>query len=229
MGGWGRGQSGAKESCEGSTLGLECQLGIGLWNSGENQVLSQSLTKRGHCPRSWSHMYACVHAKWLQSCLTLCNPRGCSPPGSSRQEYRSWLSFLSSRGLPHPGLPRLSRLLHWQQGSLPPVPPRKPSRMDVPCYASPLSRVRLFATPRTVAHQAPLFTGTLQARILEWVAMPSSRGFPNPGIKPRSPALQADSLQSEPPGKPENTGVGSQSLLRGDLPNPGIKPVSPAL
>ena len=149
-------------------------------------------------------MYACVHAKWLQSCLTLCNPRGCSPPGSSRQEYRSWLSFLSSRGLPHPGLPRLSRLLHWQQGSLPPVPPRKPSRMDVPCYASPLSRVRLFATPRTVAHQAPLFTGTLQARILEWVAMPSSRGFPNPGIQPRSSVLQADSFRlSEPSGKPQ--------------------------
>ena len=32
--------------------------------------------------------------------------------------------------------------------------------------------------------------------------MSSSRGFPNPGIEPRSPALQADSLLSEPPGKP---------------------------
>ena len=32
-------------------------------------------------------------------------------------------------------------------------------------------------TPWTVAHQAPLSTGILQARILEWVAMPSSRGF----------------------------------------------------
>ena len=39
-----------------------------------------------------------------------------------------------------------------------------------------VSRVRLFATPRTVAHQAPLSMGILQARILEWVAMPSSRG-----------------------------------------------------
>ena len=51
--------------------------------------------------------------------------------------------------------------------------------------------------------------GILQARILEWVAMPSSRGLSNPGIKPRSPALPADSLPSEPPGKPKNTGVGS--------------------
>ena len=37
----------------------------------------------------------------------------------------------------------------------------------------------------------------------------------NPGIEPRSPALQADSLPSEPPGKPKNTGVGSLSLLQG--------------
>ena len=37
----------------------------------------------------------------------------------------------------------------------------------------------------------------------------------NPGIKPRSPVLQVDSLLSEPPGKPMNTGVGSLSLLQG--------------
>ena len=38
----------------------------------------------------------------------------------------------------------------------------------------------------------------LQARILEWVVVPFSRDFPNPGIKPRPPALQADFLPSEP-------------------------------
>ena len=57
-------------------------------------------------------------------------------------------------------------------------------------------------TPRTVAHQAPLSVGILQARILEWVAMPSFRDLPNPGIKPSSPALQEGSLPSESPGKP---------------------------
>ena len=46
--------------------------------------------------------------------------------------------------------------------------------------------------------------GILQARILEWVAIPfSPENLPNPGIKPESPALQADSLPSEPPGKPQ--------------------------
>ena len=50
--------------------------------------------------------------------------------------------------------------------------------------------------------------GILQARILEWVAIRFSRGFPSPGIQHRSPALQADSLLYEPPGKLRNTGVG---------------------
>ena len=40
----------------------------------------------------------------------------------------------------------------------------------------------------------------LQVRILEWVAMPSSKGS-NPGVEPKCLALQADSLPSEPPGK----------------------------
>ena len=42
----------------------------------------------------------------------------------------------------------------------------------------------------------------LQARILEWVPFPSPGDLPDPGIEPRSPILQADSLPSEPPGKP---------------------------
>ena len=44
--------------------------------------------------------------------------------------------------------------------------------------------------------------GILQARILEWVAFPSPGVLPDPGIEPRSPALQVDSLPSEPTGKP---------------------------
>ena len=45
--------------------------------------------------------------------------------------------------------------------------------------------------------------------------MPSSRDLPNPGIEAMSPALQADSLPAEPPGKPKNTAVGSLSLRQG--------------
>ena len=51
---------------------------------------------------------------------------------------------------------------------------------------------------------------------------PSPGGLPNPGTEPRSPALQANSLPSEPPGKTMNTGVGSLSLLQGIFPTPEL-------
>ena len=46
--------------------------------------------------------------------------------------------------------------------------------------------------------------GILQERILEWVAILSPGNLPNPGIEPRSSTLRADTLTSEPPGKPKN-------------------------
>ena len=64
-----------------------------------------------------------------------------------------------------------------------------------------LSLVQLFAIPWTLAYQAALSIGILQTRILEWVAIPSPGDLPDPWIKPRSHALQADSLPSEPPGR----------------------------
>ena len=50
---------------------------------------------------------------------------------------------------------------------------------------------------------ARLLNGILQARKLKWAAIPFSGEISNPGIKPRSPALQVDSLPSEPPGSLE--------------------------
>ena len=63
-----------------------------------------------------------------------------------------------------------------------------------------LSRVRLFATLWTVPHQAPLSIGF--SRQDYWSGLPflSPGNLPDPGIEPRSPALQADALTSEPPG-----------------------------
>ena len=56
----------------------------------------------------------------------------------------------------------------------------------------------------------------------------SPRDLPNPGIKLRSPALQADSLPAEPQGKPKNAGVGSLSPSQGNLSNPVIELGPPA-
>ena len=56
---------------------------------------------------------------------------------------------------------------------------------------------------------------------------PPPGDFPNPGIKPRSPALQVASLPAEPPGKPKNTGVGSISLLQWIFLTQGSNPSLP--
>ena len=61
--------------------------------------------------------------------------------------------------------------------------------------------VRLFGTPWTVAYQAPLFMGFSRQEYWSGLPFPSPGDLPDPGIKPRSPAMQADALPSEPPGK----------------------------
>ena len=65
-----------------------------------------------------------------------------------------------------------------------------------------LSRVRLFATPWTVAYQAPPSMGFSRQEYWSGLPFPSPGDLPNPGIEPVSPALQTDTLPSEPPGKP---------------------------
>ena len=57
-------------------------------------------------------------------------------------------------------------------------------------------------TPWTVARQAPLSMGFSRQEYWSGFPCPSPGDLPNPGIKPGSLALQANSLQSEPPGKP---------------------------
>ena len=57
-------------------------------------------------------------------------------------------------------------------------------------------------TPWTVAYQAPLSMGFSRQEYWRGLPFPSPGDLPDPGIKPRSPALQADALPSEPPGKP---------------------------
>ena len=56
-------------------------------------------------------------------------------------------------------------------------------------------------TPWTVAHQAPLSMGFSRQEYWSGLPFPSPGDLPNPGIKPGSPALQADALSSEPPGE----------------------------
>ena len=64
-----------------------------------------------------------------------------------------------------------------------------------------LSHVRLFVIPWTVAYQAPLSLEFSRQEYWRGLPFPSPGDLPNPGVEPRSPALQADALPSEPPGK----------------------------
>ena len=118
-----------------------------------------------------------------------------------------------------------TRLLHWQLDSLP------LSQQGSLCCA---------------VFSCPVVSGSLQPHGLEPTRLLCPRGFSrpehwsgwpcpppgdllNPGIEHRSSVLQVNSLPSESPGKPMNTGVGSLSLLQGNLPDSGTELGSLAL
>ena len=70
-------------------------------------------------------------------------------------------------------------------------------------HSQSLNHVQLFAAPWTVAQQPPLPMGFSRQEYWSGLPFPSPGDLPNPGIEPRSPALQADALPSEPPGRPK--------------------------
>ena len=63
-----------------------------------------------------------------------------------------------------------------------------------------------------------LFHGILQARILEWIAFPFSRGSSQPRDRTKVSGIEGRFLTSQPTWKPKNTGVGSLLLLQGIFP-----------
>ena len=72
--------------------------------------------------------------------------------------------------------------------------------MKVKVKVKSLSRVRPFATPWTVAYQTPPSMGFPRREYWSGFPFPSPGDLPNPGMEPRSPVLQTDTLPSEPPG-----------------------------
>ena len=76
------------------------------------------------------------------------------------------------------------------------------------CAYQSFGHVRLFVTPWTVAHQAPLSMGFLRQNYWSGWPFPSPGNLPNPGTEPGSSAFQADSSPSWPPGNPQLSWVG---------------------
>ena len=135
----------------------------------------------------------CCCCPVAQSCPTLYNPVECRTPGFPVTHH----------------LPQFAQIhVHWIGDSIQPSHP----------LSSP--------SPPAFSHFHTVH-GVLKARMLKWFTVPflweywngllcpSPGDLLNPGIKPKSLALQADSLLSETPGKPTNTGVGGLSLLQG--------------
>ena len=75
------------------------------------------------------------------------------------------------------------------------------SLTSLPCHAKLMQSCPTLCNPRNCSPPGSSVHGILQARILEWVPFPPPRDLPDPGVEPRSPTLQADSVSSEPPGQ----------------------------
>ena len=149
--------------------------------------------------------------------------------GFSRQGSWSGLPFLSPRDLPNPGIKPGSPAL--QADALPSEPPGKPKvKMKVAQLCSTLCD-----PTDCIVH------GILQARILEWVAFPFSRGSSQPGGRTQVSYIAGGFFTSwatrkvqyffKPPflvwGGAKNTGVGCHSLLQEIFPTQGLNPGIP--
>ena len=115
-----------------------------------------------------------LEVKWsevAQSCPNLCDPMDCSLPG------------FSAHGIFQ------ARVLEWVAISFSSAWKWKWSHSTSPSEVKSLSRVWLFATPWTVAYQAPLSMGFSRQYRWSGLPFPSPADLPDPGIEPRSPAL----------------------------------------
>ena len=139
----------------------------------------------------------CVCVFVIQLCQTLCDPMECSLPGSSvhgipQVRILEWVAIPFSGGSSWPGVTPGSPAL--QADSIIWAPGKRHICVCCCCCAQ--------TCPWTAARQAPPWVGFSKQEYWSGLPCPPPGNLPNPGIEPRSPTLQADSLPSEPPGKP---------------------------
>ena len=145
-----------------------------------------------------------------QSCLTLFHPMDYNLPGASvhgilHTRILEWVVISYSKGSSWPRyqihiscFSCIGRwiLYHWALGKSLPMHEKK---------VKPLSHVQLFATPRTVAYQAPPSMGFSRQKYCSGLSFPTPRDLPDPGIKHTSlvsPALAGNFFTTELLGKP---------------------------
>ena len=162
----------------------------GTWerNRKGSWVSCQPLVSNGLCVFSWSIL---ALQCWVSFCCT-----------TIRISYK-YTYIPSLLSLPPTPVPHI-KVIPGHRAELPVLYSSFPlaayfTRVCV-CYT--LSRVQLFAVIQTVAHQAPLSMEFSRQEYWSGLPFPSPEDFSNPGIKPGSPALQVNSLPSQPSGKP---------------------------
>ena len=107
----------------------------------------------------------------------------------------TWVQSLGQENPLEKGMATHASILAWEISWT-----QEPGRLQsIPIH---FSCVQLFVTLWTIAHQALLSVGFSRQEYWSGLPFPSPGDSPDPGIKPGSPALQADSLSFEPPGKP---------------------------
>ena len=119
--------------------------------------------------------------------------------GFSRQEYWNGLPFPSPGDLHDPGIESASPVLAGRFFTT--EPPGKPQYFSAAAAAKSLQSCPTLCDPVDVIRQVPLSMGFSRQEYWNGLPFPSPGNLPGPGIEPGSPALQADSWPSEPPGK----------------------------
>ena len=150
------------------------------------------------------------------------------PWNFSRQESWSGLPFPSPGDLPNPGIKPPFPALQVDDLQSEPLGKLKTDPREGIYYMCLVIQLCV-----TLCNHGPSFTrllcpwGLFRPENWSGYPCPPPGHLPNTGIKPRPPALQADSLPSEPAGKPKNTGMGSLFLLQGIFPTQGSNPGLP--
>ena len=158
-----------------------------------------------------------MRAKALESCPTLCDPKDCSPPGSSvhgfsRQEYWSGLPFPTPGVLPNPGIRPVSLVSPALAGRfLSLAPPGKSFSRKVKVLVAQLNPT--LCDPMDYSPPGFSVPGIFQARILEWGAIPFSRGPSCPRDQTQVSCIAGGFFTTEPPGKPMPQPLITSNLL----------------
>ena len=152
--------------------------------------VAMSFSRESSWPRDWTRIFS--SPAQAEGSLPLAPPGKPSPSSAHSKKFAFFVVFQKILGKElyyHRSL-----TLSWTPSFL----------QDKWGEVKSLSRVRLFVTPWTVAYQAPPSMGFSRQEYWSGLPFPSPGDLPNPGIKPGSPALGADALTSEPPGKPSS-------------------------